>query len=270
MEALLDAIDWFVPPRCWVCGGAARHVRGGAHGRAAPGEVPIACAAHGIVAGLAGARCGVCAGPLPDGVHDRARCGDCRRRGQPFARTIAALDYADAAAREWVLAFKHGGRADLAVPLGRLVAEAVRREPRPARPLGALDRLVPVPLHTSRRLDRGHDQAALLAVEIGRATGAVVAPVLRRVRATAAQGDAIAPAREANVRGAFRVTGGALPRAPRVWLVDDVMTSGATAAECARALKRAGARRVGVLVVARARGDGPTDGPAPPSDASLG
>lgn len=244
MGLLLDAIDWFVPPRCWVCG------EGVPVARRPDDAAPLACDAHAVAAGLVGARCGVCAGPLPDGIADGARCADCRRTGRPFSRTVAALDYADAAARDWVLAFKHGGRADLAPPLARLVAEAARRA---SGPLGPRDRLVPVPLHRARLLDRGHDQAARLAVEIGRATGALVAPVLRRSRATAPQGAAVAPARHANVRGAFRVVGGRIPTEARVWLVDDVMTSCATAAECARALKRSGAGSVGVLVALRAR-----------------
>jgi len=239
-----EAIDWFVPPRCWVCGAAV------ADAPFAGDDAPLACDAHAISVGLVGARCGVCAGPLPDGVLAGARCADCRRTGRPFTRTVAALDYADAAARHWVLAFKHGGRADLALPLGRMVAAAARRA---GAPLGPRDRLVPVPLHRARAIDRGHDQAARLAAEIGRATGAVVAPVLRRSRATAVQGDAVAPAREANVRGAFRVVGGRVPAGARLWLVDDVMTSCATATECARALKRSGAARVRVLVALRAR-----------------
>jgi ComF family protein len=156
----------------------------------------------------------------------------------------------DAGLRDWVLALKHGGRADLARPLGALLAARLAEVGAVA---GAV--LVPVPLHPARRLARGHDQAALLARGAQEAGGPGVVRALRRPRATATQGAGGARSRAANVSGAFAARGAARSVAGRVvWLVDDVVTSGATAAECARVLRRAGARRVGVLALARAGG----------------
>ena len=117
--------------------------------------------------------------------------------------------------------------------------------------------LVPVPLHSARRIERGHDQAALLASELEALGLGRRAPALRRLRHTPPQGAPDAPSRAANVRGAFAVRRPRwLVRGVSVWIVDDVLTTGSTAAACALALRRAGAREVGVLAVARA-GDRP-------------
>ena len=112
---------------------------------------------------------------------------------------------------------------------------------------------MPVPLHPRRERALGFNQAAFLARHVGRRVGLpVAARALRRVRETPPQsGD---PAdRRRNVRDAFTVAGPADVAARHVLLIDDVLTTGATANECARALRRAGARRVGVFTLARVR-----------------
>lgn len=167
-----------------------------------------------------------------------------------------ALDYGSGAARAWLLPFKHGGRRDLAVPLGDCLAGAWSAAQ--AGTQGALESshpalLVPVPLHPARRLERGYDQAGLLAQELASKRLGPWAPLLQRRRSTVPQGAPDAPARGSNVRGAFVLRRGAPALGGvHVWLVDDVLTSGATASACARVLRRAGAARVGVLCVARA------------------
>jgi predicted amidophosphoribosyltransferase len=190
------------------------------------------------------------------------RCAACRQRRPAFRRVVALGDYG-AALREWVLALKHGGRRDLAHPLG--VALARRWCGEDGASAGRGERgalLVPVPLHPWRAFERGHDQARGLARALSLATGVPLHGVLRRTRATGPQGTPGAVSRAANVHGAFAPIRSALPggsaRVRRrvegrdAWLVDDVLTSGATASECARALRALGARSVGVLVVARA------------------
>lgn len=133
------------------------------------------------------------------------------------------------------------------VPIGilqELIGEAARRAPG-ARP----EIVVPVPLHPRRLRTRGFNPAALLAHGVARATGSQAAPrALRRVRDTPSQTGLARAARRRNVAGAF-VCNAALPRT--VWLVDDVVTTGATLSECARVLRRGGARRVVGLCVAR-------------------
>lgn len=234
VDAFLDAI---YPPACRLCGAAA--------------DDGWSCPEHRLPGGPGGERCGRCAGRLPRGLPDGYPCAECRRGPPRFGRAVVALDYrASEAGRAWILALKHGGRRDLAEPLGallgrRLLAAATRAP-------DAL--LVPVPLHPLRRLERGYDQALLLARATGRALDLGVSRALLRRRMTLVQGAPGSPSRAANVRGAFRLDGSAAPSVVErsIWLVDDVVTSGATANECARVLRRAGARRVDVLALARA------------------
>jgi ComF family protein len=162
-----------------------------------------------------------------------------------------AFDYARAAAvygggvREAIHGLKFGGRRSLARPLGDLVSEqcgaALTERP---------DALVPVPLARARERERGFNQAALLAERLAeRLALRVRERWLVRLRATAPQSDLAAPERRANVAGAFA----AAPAVAglHVVIVDDVITTAATVGECASALRAAGARRVGVLAVAR-------------------
>ncbi|MEM6673185.1 MAG: ComF family protein [Planctomycetota bacterium] len=234
-ELAEDGLDALWPRRCWLCGTSAEGA---------------ACEEHAIAVGLAGPRCGRCSVALPPGVRSGELCRGCRRRAPPFASVSAAVDYRDSAVRPWLLAFKHGGRFDLAVPLADLVVRSLAESGRD-RP-GPVDRLVPVPLHPARRLERGFDQAARLAVQLERRGLGVLAPHLARTRATEPQGAPTAPGRRANVEGAFRCIGRPAVGTGTVWLVDDVLASGATAAACARVLRRSGVERVRVLVVARA------------------
>jgi ComF family protein len=158
------------------------------------------------------------------------------------------LRYGDLA-REAIHALKFGGRRGLANPLGDLLAGL----PLSALPGAAPDVLVPVPLHPRRARERGYNQALLLARRLERAWGVpVAADALRRTVATQPQADLDAAARRRNVRDAFAVRSPELIAGRHVVLVDDVLTTGATAAECAMSLRRAGAATVGVLTVARA------------------
>ena len=106
-------------------------------------------------------------------------------------------------------------------------------------------------MHLARLLDRGYDQTRLIASALEAAGHGRVAPLLRRARPTPPQGAPYAPGRRANVRGAFRAVGRP-PRGTRVWIVDDVVTSGATVDACAEVLRAAGAGRPAVLALARA------------------
>jgi ComF family protein len=183
---------------------------------------------------------------IPQGVE--GLCGACRSRRPRFAYARAALRYGEIA-REAIHAFKFGGRRGLANPLGDLLAGLGLR----ALPGAAPDLLVPVPLHPRRARERGYNQALLLARRLERAWGVpVAADALRRAVPTQPQADLDAAARRRNVRDAFAVQSPGLIAGRHVVLVDDVLTTGATAGECARTLSRAGAETVGVLTVARA------------------
>ncbi len=174
-------------------------------------------------------------------------CGACRLKPPVFAYARAAASY-EAVVRDALHAFKFRGRRGLAVPLGDLLIEVAAG----GLPLGLPDLLVPVPLHPRRRLERGFNQASLLAHRVGRALGRPVRDdALARVVATQSQTALDAQARRANVRGAFRLRRPELVAGRHVLVVDDILTTGATLAECARRLEEGGATVIGVLTVAR-------------------
>ncbi|MCD9032453.1 ComF family protein [Luteimonas sp. Y-2-2-4F] len=188
-----------------------------------------------------GPACARCAAPLAGADGADATCGDCLRRPPPFERARAAFRYGFPLDR---LLPRFKFHRDLAC--GRLLARWMLAACADAARPGAL---VPLPLHPARLRERGYDQALELARPLARGLGLPLrTDLLQRVRATAPQSRLDAAARRRNVRGAFRGAAGA-PR--HVALVDDVMTTGATLAEAARALKRAGAARVDVWVCAR-------------------
>src|SRR5690554_1076394 len=170
-------------------------------------------------------------------------CRDCRQRPPPLHGAHAALRYA-APVDRLLPGFKF--HRDLAA--GRLLAEAMAGRfaalPRP-------DALLPVPLHLGRLRQRGYDQALELARPLAGALDLPLLPgALRRVRATRPQSELDATARARNLRDAFAVEA-SQPLPAHVVLVDDVMTTGATLCAAARALRRAGARRVDAWVCAR-------------------
>ena len=164
-----------------------------------------------------------------------------------YGRARAAVRF-DEVARALVHALKYGDRLDLAPTMGHWAANAGREL------LAEADALVPVPLHWRRLWARRFNQSALLAAAISGHCGVPVAyRALGRVKATAQQVGLSRAERAGNVQGAFRVAADARAEVTgrRLVLIDDVLTSGATIDACARALLRAGARNVDVLVFAR-------------------
>ncbi len=174
-------------------------------------------------------------------------CPRCRLAPPLFGRARAALRY-DAQGRRLILAFKHADRTELAATLASHMARAG------ATLLRDADLLVPVPLHRMRLFRRKYNQAALLARALARISGRpyLLEGLVRR-RATASLGFKSAAERAAEVAEAFsvRTLYAGRMRGLRVLLIDDVMTSGATANACTAALLDAGAAAVDVLVAAR-------------------
>lgn len=163
-----------------------------------------------------------------------------------YSRARAAVRYDDVA-RTLVHALKYQDRTDLAPTMGRWMARAGKEL------LGDADVLVPVPLHWQRGWSRRYNQSAALAKVISRQSGVRMASALRRIRATEQQIGLSRAQRASNVQGAFKVADErkADIQGRRVILIDDVLTSGATVTACARALLRAKAAQVDVLVFAR-------------------
>jgi ComF family protein len=164
-----------------------------------------------------------------------------------YNRARAAVRF-DEISRTLVHALKYGDRLDLAPMMGRWISRAGRE------PLAEADALIPVPLHWRRLWTRRFNQSAMLAAAVSAASGVpMVTDALKRVKATVQQVGLSRTERAANIQGAFRVPeqGKAVVVGRRLIVLDDVLTSGATVEGCARALLRAGARNVDVLVFAR-------------------
>lgn len=198
---------------------------------------------------LSGSCCHLCGTKLPGEDDGISACDECIEMDRPWDEGRAALVY-HGTARRLVLAFKHGDRTELATGAARWLH-------RRAQDLLTEETLiVPVPVHRWRLLKRRYNQAALLALALAKRTGGPCdVMALNRYRSTPSQGHRAAPGRFENLVDAIEVTRGAQIAGRHVALVDDVMTSGATLAVCAEALRRAGASRISVLILARVAKD---------------
>jgi len=215
----------------------------------ATGEAGLcdACATSIAMPALA---CPSCALPLPGGgaaspaLRGGTVCGRCLAHPPAWDAAVAAGAYAFPLDR-LVTRLKYAADLPLAATLGECLARAASASGATAR----VDALVPMPLAPARQRERGFNQAREIASAIAAGARLPIVDALRRPRAAAPQASLAWRERARNVRGAFAARG-ALDGL-RVALVDDVMTSGATAAAASSALRRAGAARVEVWIVAR-------------------
>lgn len=235
MRGVRALLDLLYPPRCPACRCRT--------------EIPAFCAAcRGRILPAGAPLCTACGLPFA-GLGPDHLCATCQRQRPGFrlARARAAFDGHQPSPLVEVLArFKYGRDVTMAAVLSAFLIERL--------PL-TLDHdiIVPIPLHRDRLRWRGFNQALPLARAIGRVGARPVDPfVLARCRSTPPQVGLGAADRRRNVRGAFSVAHRERVRNRSVLLVDDVMTTGATAHECARVLRAAGARHVDVVVLARA------------------
>jgi ComF family protein len=193
--------------------------------------------------------CDGCGLPFDYDMGPGVRCAACEARPRAFARARAACLYDDHS-RDLILQFKHADRIDLA----RLFSVWLERAG--ADLIAQADAVVPVPMHPLRLIRRRYNQAAEMARPLARRSGLAYWPgALIRKRAGESQAGKSGAGRRRNVAGAFvcpdrwraRVAG------KRILLIDDVLTTGATAEACARALIKAGAACVDLVVIARVR-----------------
>ncbi|MGI4818897.1 MAG: ComF family protein [Janthinobacterium lividum] len=178
------------------------------------------------------------------------RCAACLSHPHRFSRARAACLY-DEHSRGLILGLKHGDQQQNAALFARWLSRAA------APMLDDVDAVVPVPLHPLRLLRRRFNQSAEIARPLARTRGLLYLPdSLKRVRLTASQGGKSGRQRRLNVKNAFAVTGRGVQqiKGRHILLVDDVLTTGATANACAEALMAAGARQVDLAVVAGVRG----------------
>ncbi len=238
MSRLQGWLDWFLPPLCLGCR------------RTSPSGIDRLNLCPGCrrrVRLVEGGRCPGCLAPLADpSALDGFPCAACRKHPPAFDRLFAGWLY-DTPLRQVVLGLKFERLDYLAEAFGQELAR--RFEP----VLAGCSAVVPVPLHWTRALRRGYNQAELIARELCEPGTRPLVRGLTRRSATRHQTGLSREQRRTNLAQAFRWRGKALRRERPHWLlVDDVLTTGSTVSECARALRRAGARSVVVLVVARA------------------
>jgi len=213
-------LDLVLPQRCVVCGCGGKQLCAGCRDELQRIEPPL---------------CARCGAPTAWPVE---RCRECAGRRLGFASARAAVGY-DAAARRLVHAWKERGLRRLAAEAAQLVAERL--------PPPEVDALTFVPADRWRRLERGHNPAERLALELAAHWELPCLSLLERTRGGRQRGSSATERR--TVRGAFR----ARSAAPRtVAVIDDVYTTGATAAAVASALRSVGARRVEAIAFARA------------------
>ena len=234
------ALDMLLPPRA---------LDEGAPGAEAVQWRGLTPGAWSRIAFIAPPVCDACGAPFDYDRGPGVLCADCLARRPAFDRARAACLY-DEHARDLILKLKHADRTDLAGLFAGWLARGA------ADLLPDVDAVAPVPLHPWRLLRRRYNQAAEIARPLARRIGAAYLPdALTRRRATPTQAGKAGEARRRNVEGAFAVAPSWRKRLAgrRVLLVDDVLTTGATAEACAMALKDAGAIRVDVAVIARVK-----------------
>jgi ComF family protein len=230
-------LDLLLPPNCLACDTVVE----------AEGQFCLSCFRKASF--ISAPMCRHCGVPLPHGhaVGASGLCLVCAAAPPAFTRARAALRY-DALAQGLILPFKHADRTEAAQGLALLMARAG------AKLLAECDLLVPVPLHAHRLRLRRYNQSALLATALGRIAGRpVLRDALLRNRATAVLGPLGFGERRSELEGAICVRERHKNRlaGQTILLIDDVMTSGATANACALALRNAGAKRIDVLTAAR-------------------
>ncbi|TCK03075.1 ComF family protein [Marinobacterium mangrovicola] len=187
--------------------------------------------------------CPRCAEPRPSHIPQDQPCGRCQKTPPHYDRVIAAFGYAFPLS-QMIPGIKYHRRpaliGGLAATLSHLIEERSEHPPQ---------LLLPVPMHPWQEMSRGFNQSALLAAELGKRLGIPVAHNrIKKVRRTIHQADLDRRSRATNLRGSFRVIG-SIPE--RVAIVDDILTTGATANELAKCVKKAGAKEVEIWVLAR-------------------
>ncbi len=231
--------DLLFPPECALC-----------HVDLAAGDDSAICVdcRQQIISAAPTRRCRQCGAEIAAPPDDQGRCSHCRD-GKWHFTSVAPLGNYDGLLRRAVLLMKQWQRDPLSLAIGRLTAELL------AEPLGELgiSRIVPIPMHWTRRLWRATNSPDLVAESLADEMGVSDdGRCLVRVRHTEQQ-SILAPTKRAeNVHHAFRVRAGHDVSGETVLLIDDILTTGATCNDAARALRAAGASAVHVCVVARA------------------
>jgi ComF family protein len=232
------------PSDCRICGTPLINIS----------RLPVCDTCLSAMSPISSGLCGICGERLP-GLHtvdSEIRCELCRRAEPPYAKAVAYGSY-EGGLRELIHLLKYDQVRPAANVLGRMLAEALS-ELTPV--LGEKTVVVPVPLHFRKMRQRGFNQSELIARAALKVISAgnqfeLHSAAMERKRETQSQIGLSRHQRRENMRGAFAVVKAEQVAGCEVLLVDDVLTTGTTASECARVLRRAGASKVFVATVAR-------------------
>lgn len=231
-------LDLFVsgitPPACRHCGAAL-----------AGYQNPFLCPkCLGELKWIGAGACRGCGYPAGPHAELGKNCRHCQGRNASLTAVLAAVRYSKGA-RSLVTALKFRSETELATPMAEIMALRARE-----LPLSRMDLVVPVPLHLSRKRERGFNQAELLATRIAsRLSIRLETAVIKKTRHTTPQSALTRAERIENAKGSYQTNADLTGKS--ILLVDDVVTTGATLAECALALRNAGARHVYALAFAR-------------------
>ena len=228
--------QFLLPPQCYCCGDFLEE-----------GQRGICPDCFSGVRWIKPPFCTVCGIPFPSPETENHPCGACLKKEKYFT-AARALGYYEGSLQEAIHRWKYEGKTHLTSLLGYWMLEGLDRYWGKDR----FDLLIPVPLHIQRLRQRGFNQALLLVKELSRRTGVPYAKrILRKKRATNPQVTLSRREREKEVRGAFVIAEKKKLEGKAILLVDDVYTTGATANECSRVLRAAGAESVDILTLAR-------------------
>jgi len=229
-------LDLLYPPHCAIC---LCKTRAGEH---------LCAVCRKDAPGIRAPFCDTCSQPFSGRIDGAFICPNCRERRFRFACAVACYQ-SRGAVRELVHRFKYNGKVYLRDVLADWLAETLEDSRLQTPPC---ERIVPVPLHSTRERERGFNQALILAEGLARRSGIPLLDCLKRTRYTTTQTIYDRAARMENLRGAFQMRQSVDVRNLHLLLIDDVLTTGSTVDECARVLRDAGAASVRVATVARA------------------
>jgi competence protein ComFC len=235
-ELLQSAVSLLYPPGCTICGKSIR-------------ADDYLCDQYETKAvRIVAPFCQKCSEPFEGSITNTFACANCAHRTIYFDAAVSAYR-GRGVVRQIIHEFKYGRQIHLRHLVARWLNSALDDE---RLRQSHFDVIVPVPLHPARQRERGFNQASLLAELLSAQTAIPVKPLLERTRYTTTQTALDRSERMENLHNAFRLRKNADVRGLRVLLIDDVLTTGSTLSECARILKRAGAKSVHAATAARA------------------
>lgn len=231
------ALDLLFPPRCPVCDRIIQFGKGDICGDCLKKAEPIRTVREPV--------CMKCGKPLEE---EEEYCFDCKKKRHLYIQGIGVFEYRDAAAS--IYRFKYGGRQEYAAFFGRYMARKLEGR---IRQWGA-EALVPVPIHSSRRRQRGYNQAELLAREVSARTGVPVrCDIVARKKKTMPQKHLDGVQRQNNLKKAFKILRNDV-KLNTIVIIDDIYTTGSTVDAMTAALQEAGVKNIYCAVLAIGRG----------------